>query len=105
MTKCQKLQGSSATRYGVKRLGPFGDNLSPNEEVNQPAWVCAPCGERWGHPTRRSMWSTWHPDTCGVCGEETSCTEPRDFGYLREGWESEAAKLIGARIEGVSAAQ
>lgn len=55
---------------------------------DQPVWVCAPCGERYASGAARSRVATWHPDTCGVCGEETSCTEPRDFGYLRDDWTS-----------------
>lgn len=53
----------------------------------QPDWVCAPCGEAWASGRARSRFSTWHPDTCGVCGKKTSCTEPRDFGYLKPGWD------------------
>jgi hypothetical protein len=30
--------------------------------------------------------ATWHWGKCGVCYQEKEVTEPRDFGYLREGW-------------------
>ncbi len=36
--------------------------------------------------------ATWHPDTCGVCGKSgVSVTEPRDFGYLENGWSDKAS--------------
>lgn len=50
-----------------------------------PAWICSDCGEKWGR--RECGVSTWHPDTCSLCGKETMVTEPRDYGHLKEGWE------------------
>ena len=46
-------------------------------------WVCGSCGEkaRKAQKTSRLACSTWHEDVCGVCGEITDVTEPRDFGY------------------------
>ena len=51
----------------------------------QPAWVCSECGNKY----RAGEWficSTWHIGECGVCGGKLPVTEPRDCGYLREGW-------------------
>jgi len=55
---------------------------------NYPAWVCLPCGIKYGH--RDSGVSTWHLDTCPVCGRpDVPVTEPRDFGHLRPEWVNE----------------
>jgi excisionase family DNA binding protein len=49
-------------------------------ERDYPAWICAPCGARYGKP--RGLYATFHGgDRCGWCGEITSTTEPRDYGY------------------------
>lgn len=56
--------------------------------TDYPQWICLDCGEKHGrnpHPTHAM---TVHPDTCGICGAtNVPCTEPRDFGHLKEGWE------------------
>lgn len=45
-----------------------------------PIWICRDCGKK--HTTKGQFEvSTWHIDTCNVCGEEKECTEPRDFYY------------------------
>lgn len=50
-----------------------------------PAWVCMPCGRRYG---RRPVGiCTIHLGECGVCGDRTEVTEPRDFGHLLDGWQ------------------
>jgi len=52
--------------------------------VEYPTWVCLPCGSIYG---RRAMGiATIHYDTCGICGKYSYCTEPRDFGHLKEDW-------------------
>ena len=51
-----------------------------------PAWVCYECGPKHGRKTPGL--ATWHEDQCGICGETKLCTEPRDFGHLRSGWEA-----------------
>jgi hypothetical protein len=55
----------------------------------QPAWVCESCGTEWGH--KECGLATWHyGDECGVCGDrDVPVTEPRDFGFLRAGWQLE----------------
>lgn len=50
----------------------------------QPTWVCYSCGKKHGRNPQPKHASTWHEDQCGVCGRTMPCTEPRDFGYLRE---------------------
>ena len=58
--------------------------------VEYPSWVCGDCGDRYGR--RSSGVATWHPDTCGICGEEAIVTEPRDFGHLLDGWQAHKNK-------------
>jgi hypothetical protein len=53
-------------------------------DADQPAYVCHKCGVLYG--SFRAGLATWHQDTCGCCGTMTSCTEPRDYGYLLLGW-------------------
>lgn len=53
----------------------------------QPDWVCSDCGRKYG--SRIPELSCWHIGKCGVCGKEKPVTEPRDFGYLKEGWKHE----------------
>lgn len=52
---------------------------------NYPSVICAPCGKIWGR--RECGMATWHIAKCGICGDATSVTEPRDFGHLRDGWQ------------------
>jgi hypothetical protein len=48
-----------------------------------PDWICAPCGRAYGRrPAGNSYGATYHPGKCGVCGEATEVTEPRDWGHL-----------------------
>jgi rRNA maturation protein Nop10 len=66
-------------------------------EREYPVWVCRPCGQRWGR--HGCGVATWHTDVCGLCGAKTSVTEPRDYGHLRDGWESPAENnLDGSAI-------
>lgn len=51
-----------------------------NPEDDYPGWICDPCGQKHGRMPEGHL-ATWHVDTCGWCGEATSCTEPRDFRY------------------------
>ena len=44
-----------------------------------PTKVCNDCGLMHGVP--RGTCSTWHTETCEVCGKTTYVTEPRDFRY------------------------
>lgn len=52
--------------------------------LEYPVWVCHPCGNR--HGFKKCGVATWHENTCGICGQITSVTEPRDFGHLKNSW-------------------
>jgi hypothetical protein len=49
-----------------------------------PDWICRPCGFAYGRFPGQDRVSTYHQDTCDICGEVTACSEPRDFGHLRK---------------------
>jgi hypothetical protein len=64
--------------------------MAKKQKDTQPRWVCLACGKT--HGKRMCGVATWHPDTCGVCGKSgVSVTEPRDFGYLENGWSDKAS--------------
>lgn len=46
---------------------------------NYPQWVCSTCAIMAGG--RSPQCATFHNDTCEVCGEFKTVTEPRDYGY------------------------
>lgn len=57
--------------------------------VKEVGWVCSDCGGL-AHNVHElvykkhiplAMCSTYHFDTCSLCGERKECTEIRDFGY------------------------
>jgi hypothetical protein len=49
-----------------------------------PAWICRPCGEAYGRGMPADHISTWHQGVCGICDQETSVTEPRDYKHLKK---------------------
>jgi len=63
-----------------------------------PMWICSSCGEKYGN--RPFGVSTWHEDTCGICGKVTGVTEPRDFGGLKDGWLAESRRIAQEREDG-----
>lgn len=47
-----------------------------------PNWVCANCGRQaQSDPYKIASLSTWHMNTCDVCGKFEAVTQPRDFGH------------------------
>lgn len=45
-----------------------------------PHLVCSPCGSPVSR--RDGGWlASWYPGECDVCGNDTTVTEARDFGY------------------------
>ena len=69
----------------TSRLSDLYRQLQASEDKPYPIWICWDCGDRYGN--RAFGEATWHVDNCGVCGEMKACTEPRDCGYLKDGWE------------------
>ena len=65
--------------------GSLSDILTKvREQFPYPTWICRPCGFAYGRFPGQDRVSTYHQDTCGICGELTACSEPRDFGHLRK---------------------
>lgn len=52
-----------------------------------PQWVCFECGHKYGN--RKGGLCTVHYGICGICGNEKTVTEPRDFGHLKPDWRDE----------------
>jgi len=64
--------------------------MKPSDDmktIDYPVWICADCGEKYGR--RECGIACWHVDTCGICGEKKLCTEPRDFGHLKDNYLNE----------------
>lgn len=49
-----------------------------------PTCICRECGELYGN--QDCGVATWYVKQCNICGETTLCTEPRDFGHLKNEW-------------------
>jgi hypothetical protein len=49
-----------------------------------PAWICLPCGEKHGRGMPEGHVATWNVQPCGICGDDTWVTEPRDFRHLKK---------------------
>lgn len=64
-------------RFPRGKVAPIADD--------QPAWVCRECGMKHGRRCIPGV-STYHMGVCGACTKTLMVTEPRDFGYLKEGW-------------------
>lgn len=78
------------SRSRVRDYDSYRDNYDSifKKKKLYPDWICKPCGERYGkRPEGNPYGATWHYDKCGVCGNFTETTEPRDYGYLKEGWD------------------
>lgn len=55
-----------------------------SDTTKYPQWICGPCGDKYGE--QKCGIATWHEEKCEICGVITMVTEPRDFGYLKDGW-------------------
>jgi len=44
------------------------------------------------HGNKKCGVATWHKNTCDICGDEASVTEPRDYGHLKDTWIKAAVK-------------
>jgi len=52
-------------------------------KTSEPDWVCLGCAKDRGAKMPEGHLATFNINTCGICGEEKSVTEPRDFGRTR----------------------
>jgi len=50
--------------------------------VRNAHWVCFQCGTDFGKGPKMIV-STWHENTCDICGRKKHVTEFRDFGYAK----------------------
>lgn len=48
-----------------------------------PSWICHDCGVEHGNGRKDGV-SCWHQGKCEICKRDTSVTEPRDYGHLKE---------------------
>jgi hypothetical protein len=69
-----------AIRWHQPPVGSAG----PADRPPYPDWICRICGSAHGIGMPAGHVSTWHIGPCGICGQFTSVTEPRDYGHLRE---------------------
>lgn len=49
-----------------------------------PKWVCNDCALLVGGKWPKGHVATFHPDTCEVCGQLRTVTEPRDWGHFEQ---------------------
>jgi hypothetical protein len=81
-------EGAVSAGKGDRPRPVNGDRYRANYDAifdpPYPAWICRPCGEAHGRGMPAHHVSTWHMDTCGVCGRRAEVSEPRDFRHLKE---------------------
>ena len=83
VSRAMTQQPQTPTRNDNQRLLRLPSRAWKGAEVTeQPDWCCVSCGERYGYGWEEGHLATWHMGLCGICGAESSVTEPRDFGYL-----------------------
>lgn len=78
------------SRSRVRDYDSYRNNYDSifKKKKTYPDWICKTCGYLYGkRPDGNPYGATWHADTCGICGNFTETTEPRDFGHLCEGWD------------------
>ncbi len=63
----------------------FFDEEDRKRGFPYPSMICTECGILHGY--RIPSLATYYPGTCGVCGQNKICTEPRDYGHLKPSWE------------------
>lgn len=49
------------------------------DKILKAGVICFDCGEKYGK--HKAGVCTVYEHVCDICGENTSCTEFRDFGY------------------------
>lgn len=59
----------------------YQDILFPTGKDDYPMWICADCGNKYGHWPDGHIGTFSHGLECGWCGEIKTVTEPRDYRY------------------------
>lgn len=65
-----------------------------SKTLKYPQRICSQCAAKYCRRSTCGL-ATWHDDTCGICGNVTNVTEPRDFGHLT----NEGIKMLATRNE------
>ena len=52
-------------------------------KTKEPKWVCHVCAASKGARIPPGHIATWNNNKCGICGKDTTVTQPRDFGETR----------------------
>jgi hypothetical protein len=80
---------------GRSAAGLHTKQTSSTLRMMYPTWICHDCGELLGnwfasgeYTGPFNLCSTMHTGTCGVCKQEKTVTEPRDYGHLIPDWET-----------------
>ena len=68
------------------------DSITGEKKKLYPDWVCQECGETYGRGMPEGHIATWHDGECGICGNYTTVTEPRDYRHLKQWPIKEAVK-------------
>lgn len=75
---CTRNENKDICRYGNYCSFPYCD-----EDYIEPTWVCLQCAKNRNARMPEGHCATFHVGLCGICGNEVSVTEPRDFGITR----------------------
>jgi hypothetical protein len=81
LSRCQQPDNPNYTDAEMDAL--CSQNKITADTLKSAEVVCKDCGSKYGHYSVGCS-STW-TGTCGVCGQEKSITEVRDWNYLKEG--------------------
>ena len=83
----RRLKIEPVKMEGVKEIDRMGqeEQAGASDMKPYPKTICADCGDKYGN--KPCGIATWHVGLCEICKRLTAVTEPRDFGYLKEGWE------------------
>lgn len=46
-------------------------------------WICYDCAKKHGGESIPYHVATFHTNICGMCGEERTVTEPRDYNWSK----------------------
>ena len=85
----QKQSYEQAELFPANFILPQSDNTRKDFlfKLKNADFVCEPCGVAFSKPstTPSSLYATMHHGCCDVCGDMTTLTSVRTFGYLQHG--------------------